>query len=258
MEINKQYEAEEILTSMKQDVEVVPSAIADWWIEYLYQQWNRYMDLLSFLDNSDKRKKDTILEIGAVPGHFTVLLKRLGYNVTGVDIDPDRVKSLWTKYNILVKKADIEKDPLPIPSDSCDIVLFVEVIEHLRINPLYTLRELYRVLKPGGRIILSTPNITPLNKLDFLLGRDYQEDPVEAFKKLETLGHMGHIRLYTLREIRSLLRYAGFEISSHSYKGQDYRVGWKAKVIKAFLYFKRDQFCPYLYVIAKKSLSLVR
>lgn len=253
MENSLNRKVEEIIESMQQDVEIIPPSIAEWWSRYLRQQKHRYIDLLSILEKSSD-KGNSILEIGAVPGQLTIILKKLGYNITGADINPDRVQSLWSRHNIQVHKADIEQEPLPIPSDSYDEILFVEIIEHLRINPLYALREAYRVLKPGGRIILSTPNITPFDRIDFLFGKDYQEDPVEAFTKLETLGHMGHLRIYTFNEIQNFLKHVGFEVDSHAYMGRLIRIGWKAKLIMMLLFFKRETFHPYIYVFAKKPL----
>jgi len=197
-------EAEKILQSLEDDVELVPIKIKDWWLNYLHLHRQYYLDTLSFLNSNDKG--GGILEVGSVPGHFTVLLKSLGYNVRGVDIDPTRVKQIWGKYNIPVDKVDIEKEALPFPSDMFDIVLFSEILEHLRLNPLHALREVYRVLKPTGHIILSTPNITPMHRLYFLFGKSYQGNPVEEFEKLEWLGHMGHIRLYSFEEVKEFLQ----------------------------------------------------
>ena len=80
----------------------------------------------------------------------------------------------------------------------------------MRINPLFTLRESNRVLKPKGILLLSTPNITPAHRLRFFLyEQGYQGNRIDAFEKLERWGHMGHFRLYTLREIESLIKYLG-------------------------------------------------
>ena len=62
--------------------------------------WYRYLDTLSFLDpNIYKQKK--ILDVGSFPGHFIVLLYKLGYNVYGIDIDPKRVRTYLK--NIILK-----------------------------------------------------------------------------------------------------------------------------------------------------------
>jgi 2-polyprenyl-3-methyl-5-hydroxy-6-metoxy-1,4-benzoquinol methylase len=240
-------QAQEILHSLESDVGLVPPALADWWVAYLRGSSQRYLDSLSFLESSDATGR--ILEIGSVPGHLTVLLTRLGYDVHGVDIDPTRVERLWDEYGISVDTVDVEQESLPYAPDSYDVVLFLETIEHLRIDPLHALREAQRVLKRRGRIILSTDNITPIHRLLFFLGRSYQGSLVEEFKKLETLGHMGHIRKYSFQELRELLEYVGFDACRRAYGG-GLSLVWGARIGR-LLYPKKEHFCRSLYVIAE-------
>lgn len=241
-----QEKAKQILHSLENDKNLVSPDIEEFWKGYLKRHTFRYLDLLSFLKDTGK----TILEIGSFPAHALIMLKLLGYRVRGVDIDPSRFRGLLDKYDIQVDKLDVERENLPFPSDSFDIVLFTELIEHLRFNPLSVLRETYRVLKTGGRIIISTPNITPLQRIAFLFGKDYQGSPLEEFKKLEWLGHMGHIRIYSLKEIKEMLEYTGYEVCSYACKGESPE-GWKAKIIKMF-YPKKEHFNKILYVVARK------
>ena len=258
---NIQAEAEKILRSLKNDLDLVPSDIAKWWVDYLHAHRQRYLDTVSFLERDDSKTR--ILEIGSVPGQFTALLARLGYHVQGVDVDPGRVKGVFGKYGICVIKVDVEHESLPFPPNSFDIVLFAEILEHLRLNPLHTLREVHRVLRPTGRIILSTPNITPIQRLLFLFGDSYQGDPVESFKKLQWLGHMGHIRLYSLQEVKDFLDCSGFTTISYAYGGMNMRrvlppKTRKPKLAKLFMllmsmYPKKAHLRQTLYVIAEKS-----
>ena len=66
-----------------------------------------------------------------------------------MDINPDRSKHFIEKYNLDVKKCDIENEKIPFENDWFDFILFNEIFEHLRIDPIYTLREVNRVLKPS-------------------------------------------------------------------------------------------------------------
>jgi SAM-dependent methyltransferase len=151
-----------------------------------------------------------LLEVGCIPGHLTLLLADLGYKISCVDIDPARFAQLWAANSIKTYKADIETERLPFKDGTFSIVLFTEVLEHLRVQPIFALREIARVTEPGGKIILSVPNITPIDRWRFLMGRDYQGDIIKEFEKLETFGHMGHIRLYSAKEVRRLLEYTGY------------------------------------------------
>lgn len=86
------------------------------------------------------------------------------------------------------------KKKLPFKGGSFDFVLGGEVIEHM-LYPKFFIEEAHRVLKPGGRIVLSTPNgFHVWARLKFLFGR---QPPVLAFEE--------HLRLYGKREILDLL-----------------------------------------------------
>ena len=85
-----------------------------------------------------------------------------GYIVHNVDIDPSKTGApnfkLW----------NLNKAPYPYPDNYADIVLSVEVIEHLE-NPWLHMREIKRILKPNGTAIITTPNILcPESKKLFL------------------------------------------------------------------------------------------
>lgn len=60
---------------------------------------------------------------------------------------------------------DLETMPLPAKDETFDVILCCEVLEHLDVDPMFMLAELNRVLKPGGRLILTTPNITSSHAL---------------------------------------------------------------------------------------------
>jgi hypothetical protein len=122
---------------------------------------------------------------------------------------------LCQREGITCFRADIEREPLPLESNSVDAVLFTEVIEHLWLDPLFALSEVNRVLKTGtGILLLSTPNLTNLrNRLNFLRGNIAAviEHPFVAFLKAKRVGHLGHCRLYAPSELATMLSLLGFE-----------------------------------------------
>lgn len=87
------------------------------------------------------------LDLGARDQFWSEKLAALGYDVTSVDLQP---------LNASVQRVDAN-EPLPFADQSFDLVWFTEVIEHLN-DPSRTLAEVERVLKPGGNLLLSTPN----------------------------------------------------------------------------------------------------
>ena len=69
-----------------------------------------------------------ILEAGSFPPFLTLALRRSGFSVTGVDIAPERMKDLFESLGITIIKCDIEREKLPLPDKSVDIVLFNEIL----------------------------------------------------------------------------------------------------------------------------------
>lgn len=163
-----------------------------------------------------------ILEVGAYPFFFTVILHEFGLPVVGVDLHPSRATTLLGRYNLDVVACDIERQHLPFHDGCFDCVLFNELLEHLRIDPLFALSEANRVLKPGGVLLLTTPNLYFIKTvLKFLLGRGFN-DPIAEFGKLRSLGHMGHVREYSNREIRRFMHVSGFTVQRHEFKQYNY------------------------------------
>lgn len=52
-----------------------------------------------------------------------------------------------------MKEVNFEEEPLPFADDAVDVVVFNEVFEHLRVNPIFTFREINRVLRPQGTLL---------------------------------------------------------------------------------------------------------
>ena len=166
-----------------------------------------------------------LLEIGSFPGHFTALLRVLEISCVGVDLAPERLGQIGEHFGLEVHRCDIEREPLPFPDASYRQVAFCEIFEHLRIDPLFTLSELNRVMPVGGYLLLTTPNLYAVQQcLRFLSGRGFG-DPLVEFMKLRTIGHMGHVREYTHREICRFLAYAGFRVQQRWFKHYFYGGG---------------------------------
>ncbi len=183
--------------------------------EYLKNHQHRYVTDLNLFEKYYKGGR--ILEIGSFPFHITYCLKKMGYKVDGLDIDPSRAAKFAKKHKLNVKKCDVEKQKFPFKSNSFDFVLFCEIFEHLRINPIATLQEINRVLKPGGMIMLTTPNLYSLPKrIMFNLGMSFN-NAYSEFEKLNKIGHMGHIREYSTKEVKQFLTNTGFRVTAVHY-----------------------------------------
>ena len=102
---------------------------------------------------------------------------------------------------------NIEESRFPYDDDSFDVVLFCEIIEHLLMDPLRPLSEINRVLRPGGRLIVTTPNVCRLGNVVAIAAGSNIYDPYSGF------GPYGrHNREYTPDELAKIVEYAGFRI----------------------------------------------
>lgn len=99
----------------------------------------------------------TVLDIACGEGYGTALLAEKALHITGVDIEKtvvDRARTKYTIPNIRFETGAVEK--IPAPDHSFDVVVSFESLEHTDQQDAM-LQEIKRVLKPGGLLILSTP-----------------------------------------------------------------------------------------------------
>ena len=110
-----------------------------------------------------------ILDAGCGDGQIGRLLKdSMHVDVYGVDISKKGV-ALARKNGLKAKVADMSKE-IPFGDAMFDLVISSATIEHVP-NPDVFLKEIYRVLKPGGIVLISTPNLTFwLNRILFVIG----------------------------------------------------------------------------------------
>lgn len=169
-------------------------------------------------------RTDRVIEFGSVPLILTAALTRGGYRLTGCDLAPERYADPIARLGLEVVKCDIETERLPFPDASFDAALFNELFEHLRIDPIRTMSEVLRVLRPGGALLLSTPNLRSLGGIrNFVIGNQAYScsgGVYEQYRKVAELGHMGHVREYTAREVVEFLEAVGFRVHTLIYRGR--------------------------------------
>ena len=161
--------------------------------EIKYEHLHRYALSLEFA--ADK----SVLDVASGEGYGAAMLARVARSVTGVDLDPETVRHARHNYhfsnlNFLVGGCD----ELPVPDASVDLVTSFETIEHHDLHE-EMMREVKRVLRPGGILIISSPN-----RLVYSDERNYtnpfhvKELYYDEFREL--LGrHFKHQRMYGQR-----------------------------------------------------------
>jgi len=134
----------------------------------------------------------SVLDIGCATGSLLDFLKGRGWRVTGVDISPS------ASYARNVRKLDVKNIPLEennFPSASFDAVLASHLIEHLN-DPSSFLAETSRILKNGGYIFITTPNINGFQAR--LLGSRWRS------------AIFDHLYLFSVHTLKKMLSNAGF------------------------------------------------
>jgi 2-polyprenyl-3-methyl-5-hydroxy-6-metoxy-1,4-benzoquinol methylase len=128
--------------------------------------WSKYLGLLVYLIPNKSFYMDThimflpavkngrVLDVGCGNGERLELLKRLGWTVKGVDFDQNAVVAAM-ENGLDVDCGDLKS--MNYPPDSFDAVIMSHVIEHVT-HPRELLMECARLLKPGGRLVMLTPN----------------------------------------------------------------------------------------------------
>jgi SAM-dependent methyltransferase len=191
--------------------------LPDWEAGYLEYHRRRYQDTLRLLPPGAGRR---LLDVGSFPGHLSALAQVRGWDVVGLN-NAIEGGGPWADFlercderKIAIHGCEVEREPFPLPTASVDAVLFCELFEHLHLNPFHTLKEIFRVLRPGGLLLLTTPNLRRVETLSRLLHGWGPQPPVSrAFHELfPSILHHRHNREYTADELAYYLARQGKDL----------------------------------------------
>ncbi|MFI7315643.1 class I SAM-dependent methyltransferase [Streptomyces venezuelae] len=157
----------------------------------------------------------TVLDIGCGDGTAAATAAPLlaGHRVVGVDWSQDALRRAHARLPYVVR-GELSDGGLPFADGAADAVLFSEVVEHL-VDPDSALDELRRVLRPGGHLMLSTPNLAAWYNRGLLLAGVqpvFSEVSLRGIHGRPGKEVVGHLRLYTARALREFVAASGFEV----------------------------------------------
>jgi len=161
--------------------------------------------------NTGKR----LLEIGAGSGNVLKSLVPFYEECIGTEISKPRIESLKEIFaedpSVNILYHNLEYEQLPFPDEHFDTILMIAVVEHL-VDPVPALKQVRRVLKEGGRLIVDTPNFAKWTRRVKLL---FGYFPATASKDEGLLNYdgsptdlhdEGHLHYFTYRSLSMILR----------------------------------------------------
>jgi len=206
------------------------------------EEGNRYNEDFSYLDFHTDRLKylfqlahkyyqagNKFLDIGSLFGYNCLGAQILGYQAFGLDLPKytEQFRDRFRRYKIDNRSCDLGAQPMPFSDNEFDLIMASEVVEHFSFHPLCFFQESFRVLKPGGRLIITTPNLIRLNNVfKMLLGKSINWDIGDEY------WDGVHRREFTGQELVFLAESSGLKIEALSYQNFDYpNISWPLKLI---------------------------
>jgi len=138
------------------------------------------------------------LELGAAHGGFVALLRRAGFDATGLELSPWIADFARRTFAVPMLQGPVERQPLE--PGGLDLVMMMDVIEHLP-DPVGTLRHCARLLKPGGMLVVQTP--------EFPEGQDLEAMRASGTAFVQHLRPQEHLWLFSRRSAAALMERVG-------------------------------------------------
>ena len=187
--------------------------------KYLEDHIRRYLETVRLVPPGGGGR---LLELGAAFHHLTPAFAKF-WGCTEIvcnDLWAGEKRTVRTlraldgsySLEVPVDNFDVEKDAYPYPDASFDTVVCCEILEHMSSDPMHMLMEVNRILKPGGHLLLTTPNLASAKSLSLLLKGDspYLWGPYPV----GGIPTDRHNREYTALEVKTILQLAGFAVET--------------------------------------------
>ena len=169
---------------------------------YIYKKADPYSSHAQIIRWVEQESPGEVLEVGTATGYLTAEMEKLGCKVTGVEQDADMAE-IARQYCHKMLVGDIETMDLE-DLGRYDAVILGDVLEHVR-SPRDVLQRVSGLLKPGGKVLMSLPNVANIwIRLNWLLGR-FNNSRVGLLEESD-------LRSFTLRTGRQLANDSGLDI----------------------------------------------
>lgn len=205
-------------------------------VNYLTFNRDRFYQTVSAAFSLTDAAAPVICDMGVFPGGLIHILaeysktvnRRPEFHGAGISITEEFTAYMRERYS--ARTYTVNFDPAnpdfkdkhyltrtPLADGSVDIVFATEIIEHL-LNPIPMLEEAYRILKPGGVAVVTSPNITRIGNLFKLAaGISTNDRLIPAGYSNPDDEWRPHAREYSMKELADLLSASGFEIAQKTY-----------------------------------------
>ena len=155
-----------------------------------------------------------VLDLGAGGGRHAFEVLRRGADVVAFDMNAEELAGVRAMFAAMVKEGQVPPGAsgdtvvgdalaMPFPDASFDRVIAAEVLEHIP-DDMTAMREIVRVLTPGGLLAVTVPSFLP-ERICWALSEEYHTAPG------------GHVRIYTLAELKAKLKACGLRVGPHHY-----------------------------------------
>jgi SAM-dependent methyltransferase len=194
----------------------IPPNFAEW-IRHTLRYGGRKIRILRYVQaHTPENQTPQLLDVGAQFGALTIYATRLGCRAAALDYGmyAKAFREAVADRGVDYRDCDLGREPLPFADNSFDFAAYTDVIEHHAFSPKHVLAEIHRVLVPGGRLILATPNHASIyNRIKLFFGGSVNDEFDYFFNTTaDAKTYPGHHREFTRAEIRSALEQTDYHV----------------------------------------------
>jgi len=170
--------------------------------QYTYKRDDPYSSHSQIIEWIEQERPSEVLEVGTATGYLSAEMAKRGCVVTGIEQDPEMAKLAEQHCHKLIT-GDVEHLDFS-KLGQFDAIVLGDVVEHLR-HPQQFLEQVVKLLKPGGKILMSLPNVANIwVRLNLLLGRF-------NYSRVGILDET-HLRFFTLESSKKIARDSGLDV----------------------------------------------